>query len=119
MISPKIIVISITMVTITALAAGYTFFQNQQQSIFNSVCKKNHEKYTKLCLNINKQAYTNTERKRLIGGIKNITWQETGSTISRPNHEIRTSLKSEYYYIIGSSKSNYLFLAPTSAITAQ
>ena len=76
---------------------------------FESVCGRDHKRYTKLCKNVEKRAYS---KKSVInitskdyGLILGVAWRKKGSIISsKIQKKKRYSEGNAYYYILGSDK---------------
>lgn len=88
---------------------GY-FMLNMDQQTFQSVCQKDNKRYTDLCTNVGKFAYSKQSviniNEKNYGKILGVAWRKKGSIISSPNQTAkRYSENNAYYYIVGDSKN--------------
>ena len=114
-----------TVAVIIPLIGGVVYFVMNAENIpFESVCEKGHDKYTDLCENVNKKAFStknmaainNTDYGKIIG----VAWRTRNGRISSPGQRARYSESNSYYYIINSnSKKDYYFLRIVSEIDAR
>ena len=101
------------------LGGGFYMLGNADQMQFKSVCDKGHKRYTKLCKNVGKYAWTQQSvlniNEKNYGKIIGVAWRKKDSVISSRNQkEKRRSEKNAYYYIVGNikdSQSQFLMMA--------
>ena len=101
------------------LGGGVYIVGTADQMQFESVCQKGNKRYTKLCVNVGKYAWTQKSvlniNEKNYGKIIGVAWRKKDSIISSRNQtKKRRSEKNAYYYIIGDSKksgSQFLMMA--------
>lgn len=103
----KKIIILILLAPAVVGIAYYTLTADRLQ--FESICDRNHDRYTKLCKNVGKNAHSKASVVNLndknYGKIIGVAWRRKGSIISsKRQKKKRRSEKNAYYYIIGDIK---------------
>lgn len=92
------------------IVGGLIYFaSNMERLEFESVCERNHSRYTKHCEDVGKNAYSQksvvTLNEKNYGKILGVAWRKKDSVISPRNQKKkRRSEKNAYYYIIGDPK---------------
>jgi len=101
----------IAILLVVGLAGGAAYvFLNADQMQFESVCNKKHKRFTKLCNNIGKYAWTQQSVLQInelnYGKILGVAWRKKGSIISSSKQKNkRRSESNSYYYIVGDNKN--------------
>ena len=99
----------------------YMYISNRDTLDFETVCEKGHKKYTKLCRNVGKDAWSKPSVANLneknFGKILGVAWRRKNSIISAKGQRSRRSESNSYYYIIGTlGKDGAQFLRVESEI---
>ena len=101
--------ILIAILLIPAVGGIYYYSSTIDQYQFESICGRDHDRYTRLCDNVGKFAHSKASLANLndknYGKIIGVAWRKKGSIISsRRQTKKRRSEKNAYYYIIGNPK---------------
>jgi hypothetical protein len=109
-------------IVVAASYGGWYMFEHADQLQFKSVCEDRHKRYTKLCNNVGKYAWTQESvlkiNEKNYGKIIGVAWRKKGGVISsRSQKNKRRSESNSYYYIVGNPKDiNTQFLMLASQI---
>ena len=99
----KKIIIALVILPVIGVIGYYA--ANVERMDFESICKKGHKRYTKLCKNVGKNAYSKQSLVNInninYGIILGVAWRKKGSIISSSfQKKKRRSESNSYYYII-------------------
>jgi hypothetical protein len=116
----KLSIILFSFVLLVIVAAGGYYLFTKQNLPFLNICDDVHaERYNAtLCSHIGMRAYTLESMAELnekdFGPILGVSWRRKGSNVSSPGRSSRYSENNSYYYIVGSDRSDYVFLRAVS-----
>lgn len=104
------IIILIPIIGVTAYYA-----MNVQTMEFETICKKDNPRYTDLCENVGKRAFSKKSLSALnnedYGQIIGVAWRKKDSIISSTREKRKRRAESNsYYYILKSDEGNIQFL---------
>ena len=103
----KILIATILLILVAG-GAGY-FVLTADIMQFESVCQKGHKRYTKLCEDVGRYAWSKKSVLQInennYGKIIGVAWRTKDSIISSRNQKSkRKSEGNSYYYIVGDEK---------------